>query len=660
MNDLTTRRYAAALERVRLRALRVLELGVSPRRDDVIRQLDQQLAEVEAALVATAAGARDGDLARRLGLGLDELDFLWTAVAITADPRLWPHLQRLGGADAARGASLGLHALLAQLDGERSLALGLALGPASPLVRFRLLVTTDQLPLAACRMVAPPRLAGYLAGVDQLDPLLVAAGGALVVPATVILDDAARAAGATVATALASPHRPIVAIDGSPGVGRRTAVALAAEAAGRPTVALDLARLAPGVGALADALAALTCEAVLTDAIVVVVGADRLAVDDPAPGRVLARALDALPVPTAVVTLDRGHELACARPVVRVSMPTPQVATRRALWDHALGPAAAVTTDERDVLAMRYRLGAGGITAAVAAGRQLGGDALPIADVVAGVRNNIAERMGGLAQQVTVKQGWDELVLGKDTLESIRALTARVTHGHTVLERWGLGKKLHRGSGVAALFSGPPGTGKTMVAGLIARQLELELYQVDLSKVVSKWVGETEKQLAQIFDAADAGHALLLFDEADALFAKRTEVKAAVDRYANLEVNYLLQRVEAFGGVTILTTNLDQSIDPALMRRLAAHVKFWPPEHDERVALWASMLVGDVPQADDIDHDELASRFAEMTGANIRNAAIAAAFLAAADDAPVSQRHLEQAARGEYASMGRQLGGQSR
>ena len=199
-----------------------------------------------------------------------------------------------------------------------------------------------------------------------------------------------------------------------------------------------------------------------------------------------------------------------------------------------------------------------------------------------------------------------------------------------------------------------------MVAGLIARALDLELYQVDLSKVVSKWVGETEKQLAQIFDAADAGHALLLFDEADSLFAKRTEVKAAVDRYANLEVNYLLQRVEAFGGITILTTNLDQSIDPALMRRLAAHVKFWPPEHDERLALWRSMLGGAVPLSPDIDFEELATRFPEMTGANIRNAAIAGAFLAASEGGSVTQAHLERSSRGEYASMGRALGGQSR
>jgi SpoVK/Ycf46/Vps4 family AAA+-type ATPase len=269
--------------------------------------------------------------------------------------------------------------------------------------------------------------------------------------------------------------------------------------------------------------------------------------------------------------------------------------------------------------------------------------------------------MGGLAARVQVRQRWDELVLGKDTLDQIKALTARVKHAHKVLEEWGLESKLARGTGVAALFSGPPGTGKTMVAGLIARELELELYQVDLSKVVSKWVGETEKQLSRIFDAADAGHALLLFDEADALFAKRTEVKGAIDRYANLEVNYLLQRVEAFGGITILTTNMDSSIDPALLRRLAAHVRFWPPELDERIALWRGFLAGGaVPLEEDVDLEAMAKRFTEMTGANIRNAAIAAAFLAADEGVAVASRHIERAARGEYASMGRQLSGATR
>jgi SpoVK/Ycf46/Vps4 family AAA+-type ATPase len=173
---------------------------------------------------------------------------------------------------------------------------------------------------------------------------------------------------------------------------------------------------------------------------------------------------------------------------------------------------------------------------------------------------------------------------------------------------------------------------------------------------VSKWVGETEKQLAKVFEAAEAGHALLLFDEADALFAKRTDVKSAVDRYANLEVNYLLQRIESFGGVSILTTNLDASIDPALRRRLAATIVFWPPDAEDRERLWRRMMSSRAPTTGVIDLHALAGEFEEMTGANIRNAVLAAAFLAAAEGTAISQGSLERAARGEYLAMGRVLG----
>jgi SpoVK/Ycf46/Vps4 family AAA+-type ATPase len=289
--------------------------------------------------------------------------------------------------------------------------------------------------------------------------------------------------------------------------------------------------------------------------------------------------------------------------------------------------------------------------------RSRGAAAIEGSHLVEGVRGNIAERFGELARRVEVGHTWDDLVLSPDVLDQIRAVIARIRHAHRVYVDWRFSSKVPRGLGVPVLLSGPPGTGKTMVAGLIARELDLDLYQVDLSQVVSKWVGETEKQLATIFDAADAGHVLLLFDEADALFARRTEVKGAVDRYANLEVNYLLQRIESFGGITVLTTNLDASIDPALTRRLAAHVRFWPPDQDERAALWRGLLDtgADYPIAAKLDFDALARDYPDMTGAHIRNAVLKAAFLAADEDSPITQEYLDRAARGEYLTMGRVL-----
>jgi hypothetical protein len=241
-----------------------------------------------------------------------------------------------------------------------------------------------------------------------------------------------------------------------------------------------------------------------------------------------------------------------------------------------------------------------------------------------------------------VAQGGGRAVVGPFRVAQDVRVVRRERWRQLVFERQPPGQELRGCAGDSA-------------AGHEQRELELELYQVDLSKVVSKWVGETEKQLSRIFEAAEAGHALLLFDEADALFGKRTEVKSAVDRYANLEVNYLLQRIESFGGVTVLTTNMDTSIDPALRRRLACQIAFWPPEAAERARLWARMLDARGPVARHIDFKRLADDHPEMTGANIRNAVLAAAFLAAAEGSAITQALLDRAARTEYRAMGRVL-----
>jgi SpoVK/Ycf46/Vps4 family AAA+-type ATPase len=191
-----------------------------------------------------------------------------------------------------------------------------------------------------------------------------------------------------------------------------------------------------------------------------------------------------------------------------------------------------------------------------------------------------------------------------------------------------------------------------MVAALIARELGLELYQVDLGKVVSKWIGETEKNLAAVFDAAEAGHAILLFEEADALFGKRTDVKSSNDRHANLETNYLLQRLESYTGICLLTSNHERSIDPAFKRRLSLHLRFELPEEDERAALWRAMLPAAAPVAGSVDFTALARRFA-LTGGHIRNAALRAAFLAADEGAAITAAHLERAARVECEGLGK-------
>ncbi|MCA9678175.1 MAG: ATP-binding protein, partial [Myxococcales bacterium] len=281
-----------------------------------------------------------------------------------------------------------------------------------------------------------------------------------------------------------------------------------------------------------------------------------------------------------------------------------------------------------------------------------GGATLDGAALHEALRGALDARIAGVGVRVPCAQRWDDIVLPDDTRAEIRELIARVAHQRRVYDEWGFRRKLARGLGLSALFHGPPGTGKTMVAGLIARELGLDLYQVDLSRVVSKWVGETEKHLAALFEAAESGHAVLLFDEADALFARRTQVGSATDRYANLEVNYLLQRMESFTGITILTTNHDAAIDEAFRRRLSYRIGFALPEAEERADLWRRLLPDEADVAPGLDVSDLAETYA-MSGGYIRNAVLRAAFFAADAGSAITTAHLTRAAALEYVAMGK-------
>lgn len=323
---------------------------------------------------------------------------------------------------------------------------------------------------------------------------------------------------------------------------------------------------------------------------------------------------------------------------------------RTALWSTAFPEASQA---DAELLAAMYPLAPALIAASGAAARRqtLGGELTP-EHISAGVTSVLDNRLVGLATRRKVSQQASDLVLPSDQATAISELVARIRCRHTVLERWGFADKIGRGVGIAALFSGPPGTGKTMAAGLVAKELGVAIYQVEMSRIVSKWIGETERNLAQLFDAAEAGHAILLFDEADSLFGKRTEVKSSNDRFANQETNYLLQRLESFSGTCILTTNHEGAIDAAFLRRLSVHVRFEIPEVEERRLLWRAMLPDDAPVAGPLDLDSLARTF-EMSGGYIKNAVVRAAYLAADTTGVIDAALLAHAAHLEYESMGK-------
>ncbi len=328
-------------------------------------------------------------------------------------------------------------------------------------------------------------------------------------------------------------------------------------------------------------------------------------------------------------------------------------------WEQNLAACERLADDvDSAVLAGKFRFGLGQIQDALAAAENLARWRSPenwritASDLSAACRAQSSPKLGALAHKIEPKHTWSEIVLPHDNVAQLKELCEQARYRHRVYGEWGFDRKLSLGKGLNALFSGPPGTGKTMAAEVIASELQLDLYRIDLSQVVSKYIGETEKNLHQIFLEAQTAHAILFFDEADALFGKRSEVKDAHDRYANIEVGYLLQKMEEYEGVAILATNLSRHIDEAFLRRMHFIVEFPFPDQEYRRQIWQVVFPHEAPLADEVDFDVLA-REIKLAGGNIKNIALAAAFYAAGDGQVIQMPHLWQAARREHQKLGR-------
>jgi SpoVK/Ycf46/Vps4 family AAA+-type ATPase len=325
-----------------------------------------------------------------------------------------------------------------------------------------------------------------------------------------------------------------------------------------------------------------------------------------------------------------------------VSMPPYPV--RLALWERALAD-ASIPRAELAPIADGFRLGPARIDDAAseairAAALRDGGGSRPTAeDLRAAARAQSSRALHGLADKVEPVYSWEDIVLPARVMQGLRAVCASVTYRHVVYSEWGFDRRLAHGRGVNALFAGASGTGKTMASQIIARELGLDLYAIDLSTVVSKYIGETERNLRQIFRAAEWCNAILFFDEADALFGKRSEVRDAHDRYANIEVAFLLQQMEQYSGIVILATNLAKNLDDAFTRRMEHTLEFPMPDNRHRERIWRRIFPPEAPLAPDVDFAFLGQRF-ELSGGNIRNAALAAAYRAADAGRRIEMRDL--------------------
>lgn len=515
-----------------------------------------------------------------------------------------------------------------------------ALLPSAPLRRWRLLTVDEEDGLTIGRLRIDERVLHHLAGESYLDASL---RGLFVpaAPSTELTPSHGEIANATVAAwSFDIPFGawPIVQYLTT---DRSDAEAIAAKTCARLGLVLYSARAEEL--AMADSKDAVATtwdrEAILSGVALFIDGCGTWEAE-------VVRRLTAIleRVRGPVIVASREPLRDCRRNVVRFDVPPPPKSEQVAAWRGALGDRAERLNGQLQELVSQFRLPVSAIRTVASA--------TPEDRLWDACRAESRPKLDDLAQRIDSTASWDDLVLPEAPLELLRQIAAQVRRRAQVYENWGFGARSGRGLGITSLFAGPSGTGKTLAAEVLAKHLQLDLYRIDLSQTVSKYIGETERNLSRIFEAAEAGGAVLLFDEADALFGRRSEVKDSHDRYANLEVSYLLQRMETYHGLAVLTTNLKDSLDPAFQRRLRFVVAFPFPDIVQRARIWQRAFPAQTPTAG-LDVSRL-SRLA-VSGGSIRNIALSAAFLAAEADEPVRMAHVLRAGRAEYAKLDKVL-----
>jgi hypothetical protein len=516
-------------------------------------------------------------------------------------------------------------------------AVATAFTASAPLRRFALIhiepPPQPAMALALRPLRLDPRVVDHLHGVARFDDLVAEVvrpleSGPLAPEHAAIADEIAG-----------TPRHqfPVINLIGSPQTGKETlAVAIAARA-NRSVHKVDPRRLPPLGPERTATMKALEREARLLRLAYYIQPPERDDVNSEVAMQDLVETLDA---PLFVDTRDAWPG---ARRVSVVRVERPDRNAQRLLWATAVGADEALAAFIDDLVEQfdfspemiaRAARAAGGVTTARV-----------LWDVC---QQQVSWRIDDLAQRITTRQKWDDLVLEPDATAQLREISSQVAQRARVYERWGFAARLTRGRGISALFAGPSGTGKTMAAEILAGELGLELYRIDLAGVVSKYIGESEKNLRRVFDAAEQSGAILFFDEADALFGKRTDVKDSHDLYANIQVNYLLQRMEDYRGLAILATNRKTSLDRAFLRRLRFVIDFPFPDADARARIWQNAFPKEAPVST-LDYEFLARL--EIAGGNIRNIALGAAFMAAADGTGIDERHVMHAVRREYAKI---------
>jgi hypothetical protein len=515
-----------------------------------------------------------------------------------------------------------------------------ALAPTGPLRRWRLIEMAPGHSVTAAPLAIDERTLHFLTGVNSLDERLF---GVLRPLSPRRIDDLApshRGIVERIEKLWSSAAAQVIEIEGSDHAGKLAIAAVVADQLGIEASQVSVADFATTPAERQTMSVLLQREAVMTPLLLVV---DARAFGSE--GHAIGAFVDSLDCPVVIAT--DGGSIETATPTYRLSVAAPTPAEQRRMWRSVLGDTAELLGPEIDRVAAQFRLDEREMRAAaveaVTAPEGHNGNALWQA-----CRTQARSGLDELAQRIEPLATWDQIVLPEAQIETLHAIARQMLQRTKVYEDWGFGRVCTRGLGISALFAGPSGTGKTMAAEVLANELALDLFRIDLSQVISKYIGETEKNLRRVFDAAEQGGAILLFDEADAIFGKRSEVRDSHDRYANIEVSYLLQRMETYRGVAILTTNMKEALDKAFLRRIRFIVRFPFPDAAQRAQIWAGVFPETTP-TEQFDHNRLARL--NVAGGNIRNIAMNAAFLAADRGEPVNADDVLRAARDEYSKV---------
>ncbi len=557
-----------------------------------------------------------------------------------------------------------------------------AFSPSEPLLRFNLLHMEEsgaglEKSLLLREFKMPERMAQWLIGSPELAPAMQAYAS-LAIPERpldqLIYDPAiSRRLEALVdymgRPGMAQGHTPLIVLTGQHGVGKRSVSRCLAQAVGRRLLEVDLSRAAIPASRRDKAFRDMAREARLHNAALCMANFDDSMVKGgfcpPLPYLYqIARMAPGMGLVTAISD-EVGLGGAGQGFSTRLGLEVPDTYGRIGLWRAMVERGNALLAQSLDVrqFALKYGFTAGVIgrvldyasEEAAVRTRELKAPIEP-QDLDLACRIQLGQGLSGVATRVRRTASWDDLILPEDLVEVLQEILRHARMRTQVFHEWGFDRKMTSGKGLSVLFSGPPGTGKTMVAGVLASQMNMDLYKVDLSQIVSKYVGETEKNLNKVFSAAASNQFIILFDEADSLFSKRTEVKSSVDRYANLEVNYLLQKMEEYSGICVLTTNFEKSIDDAFKRRINFRVDFPFPEPEDRARLWRVHLPTEAPVDEDLELEWLSEKY-ELSGGNIKNAVLRAAFRAADAQRAISIEDLEYAAERESRELGKLVQG---